>query len=84
MFYANVRSKIDWLNMELTVNQCAQVAVISATNTSASSCTASATVAGMLRKVMPNTEPLLKDAGCGIINLICSWKRGDKLCVSDS
>ena len=26
MFYANVRSKIDRLNMELRVNQCAQVA----------------------------------------------------------
>ena len=56
--------------------------MISATNTSASSCTASATVAGMLRKVMPNTEPLLKDAGCGIINLDLQLeKRGQTLCI---
>ena len=82
VFYANARGNIDWFNMELTVNRAHKWPVIWATNTLASSFTASATVAGMLRKVMPNMETLLRDAGSLIIKLDLQLeKRGQILCI---
>ena len=82
VFYANARGNIDWFNMDLTVNQCAQVASDMGYEYFGVQFYASATVPGMLRKVMPNMETLLRDAGSLIIKLDLQLeKRGQILCI---